>query len=157
MPVPCRIVAAGAHEAEISLAENVIRVAMHPADQVEAFASLSGAGATVSSIAARFGVAERTVEQRLRLGNAAPALLHAYRDDQLDLASLKAFSVTTDHGPARKPSGAPSPSRASARAPGKSSACSPTTASPPTLRSPASSASKPMKTPADRSTATSSP
>ena len=97
MPVPCRIVAADAPEAEISLAENVIRVAMHPADQVEAFAALAGAGATVSSIAARFGIAERTVEQRLRLGNASPALLLAYRDDQLDLASLKAFSVTTDH------------------------------------------------------------
>ena len=97
MPVPCRLVSADAHETEISLAENVIRVAMHPADQVEAFAVLAGAGATVSSIAARFGVAERTVEQRLRLGNAAPALLRAYRDDEIDLESLKAFSVTTDH------------------------------------------------------------
>ena len=97
MPVPCRVLAIDAAETEISLAENVVRAAMHPADQVEAFAALAESGATVSAIAARFGVAERTVEQRLRLGNAAPELLQAYRDDEIDLESLRAFSITTDH------------------------------------------------------------
>ena len=96
MPVPCRVVPAGASPKEISLAENVVRSAMHPADQVEAFAALADEGATVSAIAARFGVAERTVEQRLRLGNVAPELLAAYRDDRIDLECLKAFAVTTD-------------------------------------------------------------
>ena len=96
MPVPCRVVPAGASPKEISLAENVVRAAMHPADQVEAFAALADTGATVSAIAARFGVAERTVEQRLRLGNVAPELLSAYRQDELDLECLKAFAVTTD-------------------------------------------------------------
>ncbi|MDE0171935.1 MAG: ParB N-terminal domain-containing protein [Defluviicoccus sp.] len=96
MPVPCRVVPADASPKEISLAENVLRAAMHPVDQVEAFAALADAGATVSAIAARFGVAERTVEQRLRLGNVAPELLAAYRDDRIDLECLKAFAVTTD-------------------------------------------------------------
>ena len=96
MPVPCRIVDADASETEISLAENLIRAAMHPADQVEAFAALADAGSAVSAIAARFGVAERTVEQRLRLGNAAPELLQAYREDAMDLECLKAFAITTD-------------------------------------------------------------
>ena len=95
-PVPCRIVANGANDSEISLAENVIRVAMHPADQVEAFGALALAGATVADIAANFGVSERTVEQRLRLGHLAPELLDAYREDRIDLATLKAFTVTTD-------------------------------------------------------------
>ena len=95
-PVPCRIVANGANDSEISLAENVIRVAMHPADQVEAFGALALAGATVADIAANFGVSERTVEQRLRLGHVAPELLDAYREDRIDLAMLKAFTVTTD-------------------------------------------------------------
>ena len=95
-PVPCRIVANGAIDGELSLAENVVRVAMHPADQVEAFGALALAGATVSDIAARFGVSERTVEQRLRLGHVAPELLDAYREDKIDLAILKAFAVTTD-------------------------------------------------------------
>ena len=94
--VPCRVVPTDASETEISLAENVIRAPMHPADQVEAFAALAAAGSTVSGIAARFGVAERTVEQRLRLGNAAPELLQAYRDEAIDLECLKAFAVTAD-------------------------------------------------------------
>ena len=95
-PVPCRIIENGAVDGEISLAENVVRVAMHPADQVEAFGALALAGATVAGIAARFGVSERIVEQRLRLGHAAPELLDAYREDRIDLATLKAFTVTTD-------------------------------------------------------------
>ena len=95
-PVPCKIAANG-NAGELSLAENVVRIAMHPADQVVAFAGLAESGVTVAAIAARFGVSERTVEQRLRLGNAAPELLDAYRAEQFDLETLMAFSVTTDH------------------------------------------------------------
>ena len=95
-PVLCGVVRNGATDTEISLAENVMHVAMHPADQVEAFGALALAGATAADIAARFGVSERTVEQRLRLGHAAPELLDAYRADQIDLGTLKAFAVTTD-------------------------------------------------------------
>ena len=97
-PVPCLIVDDDAAAAELSLAENVIRIAMHPADQVVAFTKLAESGVTVSSIAARFGISERLVEQRLRLGNAAPELLDAYRNDDIDLETFKAFAVTTDHG-----------------------------------------------------------
>ena len=95
-PVPCQVRSGDAESGEISLAENVVRVAMHPADQVVAFTSLARAGQPVSSIAARFGLTERLVEQRLRLGNAAPELLDAYRADEIDLEVLKAFAVTTD-------------------------------------------------------------
>ena len=95
-PVPCKVAANG-NAGELSLAENVVRIAMHPADQVVAFAGLAASGLTVASIAARFGVSERTVEQRLRLGNAAPELLDAYRGEQMDLETLMAFTVTTDH------------------------------------------------------------
>ena len=94
-PVPCKIAANG-DAGELSLAENIIRIAMHPADQVVAFSELAGAGVTVATIAARFGVSERIVEQRLRLGNAAPELLDAYRAEGIDLETLKAFAVTTD-------------------------------------------------------------
>ena len=94
-PVPCRVVLNG-NGGEISLAENAVRLAMHPADQVEAFAALAKAGLSVSGIAARFGVSARTVEQRLRLGNAAPELLEAYRAGDMGLDALKAFAVTTD-------------------------------------------------------------
>ena len=96
-PVPCRVTGAAENAGELSLAENVVRVAMHPADQVVAFAKLSSSGVSVSAIAARFGVAERLVEQRLSLGGAAPELLDAYRAEEMDLDTLKAFTVTTDH------------------------------------------------------------
>ncbi len=95
-PVPCQVRSGDAEPGEISLAENVIRVPMHPADQVAAFTRLADAGQSVSAIAARFGASERIVEQRLRLGNAAPELLDAYRADGIDLEVLKAFAVTAD-------------------------------------------------------------
>ena len=81
---------------EVSLAENSVRAAMHPADQVEAFRRLADAGSTAAAIAARFGVSERTVEKRLRLGNAAPVLLEAYRAGEIDLDTLMAFAITTN-------------------------------------------------------------
>ena len=95
-PVPCQVRSGEFEPGELSLAENVVRTAMHPADQVTAFAELIAAGQSVSAIAARFGTSERVVEQRLRLGNAALELLDAYRADEIDLEVLKAFSVTTD-------------------------------------------------------------
>ena len=95
-PVPCQVRSGDADPAELSLAENVIRVPMHPADQVVAFTKLADAGQSVSAIAVRFGASERIVEQRLRLGNAAPELLDAYRADEIDLEVLKAFAVTAD-------------------------------------------------------------
>ena len=48
-PVPCKIAANG-NAGELSLAENVVRIAMHPADQVVAFARLATSGVTVASI-----------------------------------------------------------------------------------------------------------
>ena len=95
-PVPCRMIEDIVAAEEVSLAENSVRAAMHPADQVEAFRRLADAGSTAAAIAARFGVSERTVEKRLRLGNAAPVLLEAYRAGEIDLDTLMAFAVTTD-------------------------------------------------------------
>ncbi|MCY4028358.1 MAG: ParB N-terminal domain-containing protein, partial [Acidobacteria bacterium] len=95
-PVPCQVRTGDAEPSELSLAENVMRVPMHPADQVAAFSDLARAGQSVAAIAARFGASERIVEQRLRLGNAAPELLDAYRADEIDLEVLKAFAVTAD-------------------------------------------------------------
>ncbi len=95
-PVSCHIVTDAENAVELSLAENTVRAAMHPADQVEAFARIARDGGTVAGIASRFGVSERTVEQRLRLGNAAPELLDAYRAGEMGLQALQAFCVTAD-------------------------------------------------------------
>ena len=94
--VPCRMIGSIVAAEEVSLAENTVRAAMHPADQVEAFRRLADAGSTAAAIAARFGISVRTVEKRLRLGNAAPVLLEAYRASEIDLDTLMAFAVTSD-------------------------------------------------------------
>jgi ParB family chromosome partitioning protein len=93
--VPCEV--RGEETAlEISLAANTIRLAMHPADEFEAFAKLADAGLTPGQIGERFGQTARFVEQRLRLGNADPKLLKAYRAEEMTLDCLMAFAVTDD-------------------------------------------------------------
>ena len=71
---------------------------MHPHDQYLAFAWLHDEGQPAADIAARFGVSERIVGQRLKLGRVAPALLVAYRDGAMTLDTLMAFTVSDDHG-----------------------------------------------------------
>ncbi len=93
--VPCRITD-GSGGYERSLAENVVRVAMHPADEYEAYAGLVERGLMPAAVAERFGVSEKHVLQRLRLGRAAPELLAAYRAGELSLQSLLAFAITED-------------------------------------------------------------
>ena len=53
--VPCLVEEADA-SIETSLMENMVRAAMHPADEFAAMAALIDSGATVEAIAARFGV-----------------------------------------------------------------------------------------------------
>lgn len=85
-----------ANALEASLAENAMRQAMHPADQFEAFYGLAEQGMNHTDIAARFGVSERIVEQRLKLARVAPTILKAYRNGETDLEGLMAFAVSDD-------------------------------------------------------------
>ncbi|MCY3621525.1 MAG: ParB/RepB/Spo0J family partition protein [Gammaproteobacteria bacterium] len=94
-PVPCLVVDGDA-AAESSLAENVVRIAMHPADQVVAFSRLAREGATPEQIAARFGVAERTVQKRVRLGGLPDEIIAAYREGRITTDTAEAFAVTAD-------------------------------------------------------------
>ena len=95
--IPCRVLdGEGVDGSEASLAENVVRVDMHPADQFEAFHGLHEGGMGIEGIAARFGVSAHTVRQRLRLAVVSPALIQAYRDEVLTLDHLTAFAVTED-------------------------------------------------------------
>ena len=97
-PVPCLIAADTAVAGELSLAENVVRIAMHPADQVVAFTTLADAGLSVAAIAARFGLAERLVEQRLRLGNVAPQLLdEQQKPDDVGLFPVAPAGLFVEH------------------------------------------------------------
>jgi ParB family chromosome partitioning protein len=94
--VPCQVVTEE-HAIEMSLAENTIRLAMHPADQFEAFAALIDKGDTAGEVAQRFGVDESLVHKRMKLARVAPQLLQDYRDDGITLECLMAFTVTEDH------------------------------------------------------------
>ena len=95
--IPCRVLDAdGVDGSEASLAKNVVRQDMHPADQFEAFARLHEGGVGIEDIAARFGVSGHTVRQRLRLAVISPVLVQAYRDEVLTLDHLTAFAVTED-------------------------------------------------------------
>ena len=95
--IPCRLLDGGTVTGtEASLAENVMRLDMHPADQFEAFFLLHQQGTGIEDIAARFGVSAHTVRQRLRLAVVSPALRQAYRDEVLTLDHLMAFAVTED-------------------------------------------------------------
>ena len=93
--IPCTVIENGSMQ-EISLAENVVRAGLHPADQITAFTKLAADGLSSETIAARFGVTSRLVEQRLSLGNLAPAVLKAYRNEKISMETLKAFSVNGD-------------------------------------------------------------
>jgi ParB family transcriptional regulator, chromosome partitioning protein len=94
--VPCLVVDPAA-ATETSLAENTIRVAMHPADQFIAFHDLvlqSGLG--IDDVAARFGVSPLFVRQRLKLANVAPRFIKAYQAEEIRLDQLEALAITDD-------------------------------------------------------------
>lgn len=93
--VQCQI-ADGKQATEMSLAENTVRQAMHPADEYEAFAKLADDGLTAEQTAQRFGVDEKHVLKRLKLGRVAPELLAVYRAGDMTLECLTAFTITDD-------------------------------------------------------------
>ncbi|HYV39357.1 MAG TPA: ParB/Srx family N-terminal domain-containing protein, partial [Gemmataceae bacterium] len=99
--VPCQVVT-DEHALEMSLAENTVRLAMHPADQFEAFAALIDKGDTTAEVARRFGVEESLVLKRMKLARVAPPLLKEYRNDGMTLECLMAFTLTDDHRRQRK-------------------------------------------------------
>jgi ParB family chromosome partitioning protein len=94
--VACHVVS-DEHALEMSLAENTVRLAMHPADQFEAFAALIDKGHSAAEVAERFGVEESLVLKRMKLARVAPELLAEYRSEGMTLECLMAFTVTDDH------------------------------------------------------------
>ena len=93
---PCRVLGGGADPAEVSFHENEKRAPMHAADQYEAYARLRAKGMTAAEIASRAGVSERQVTKMMRLGTVAAELLAAFRNGEMNLQTLMAFTVTDD-------------------------------------------------------------
>jgi ParB family chromosome partitioning protein len=96
-PVPCHVVA-GEQGVEISLAENVQRVAMDAMDEVDAYAALVAEGVTPEEVAHRFGVTRRHVDQRLALSGLSPKIKAAWKRGDINLEAARAFCLVQDHG-----------------------------------------------------------
>src|SRR5581483_7338381 len=94
--VPCQVVT-DERGLEMSLAENTVRLAMHPADEFDAFAALIDKGDTAAQVAERFGVDESHVLKRMKLARVAPQLLAEYRNEGITLECLMAFTISDDH------------------------------------------------------------
>ena len=95
-PIGCTVIPPDADQTEIALAENTVRVAMHPAEQAVAFLDLSERGATLEEIANRFGTGKRVVARRIRLAALAPPILDAYRHGRIVEEMAHAFATTAD-------------------------------------------------------------
>jgi ParB family chromosome partitioning protein len=95
-PIPC-IVNETAIAAQISLAENVTREALHPLDEYRAFAAMVSKGKTEDEIAQANRVSVHIVRQRLRMGTASPVIQKAFEDGKMTLQTLMAFCVTDNH------------------------------------------------------------
>jgi ParB family chromosome partitioning protein len=98
IPIPCFVLGAGEDPAEISLAENAMRAAIHPDDQFEAFRALiEEKGATPEEVAARFGVTAAVVHKRLKLAHVSPKLRALYRKGEMTLDHVMALAIRDDH------------------------------------------------------------
>ena len=82
---------------EVSLALNVARINLHPVDEYARYRLFIDKGWTVENIAARFGVTEKWVRQRLQLARIAPQLLDLWRAGKMDADQAKALSASPDH------------------------------------------------------------
>jgi len=98
-PVPCLALdrEGSINLVEISLAENIVRAPVHPADQFEAFFRLQKDGLPAEDIAARFGLSPAVVLQRLKLAAVSPRLMAEYRSGKLTLEQMMAFTISDDH------------------------------------------------------------
>ncbi|MBO6727778.1 MAG: ParB N-terminal domain-containing protein [Rhizobiaceae bacterium] len=95
-PVPCSVEDPDRAE-DTSTAENIVRAAMHAADQFEAFAVLRKKGRTETEIATQFGITTDLVRRRLKLAAVAPELMDLFRAGEMSLDCVMAFTLTDDH------------------------------------------------------------
>ena len=94
-PVTCLVLDACNEACAASLAENFHRLAMNPADEAEAFASLVEGGTSLEDVARRFGLTVRFVEGRLRLAKLAPVIFEALGKGEITLDMAKAYGATS--------------------------------------------------------------
>ncbi len=95
--IPCNIAQEGADNSELSLAENVVREAMHPIDQAIAFSELVDKGIRIDEIATRFGETPSLVNKRVALARLSPKVIERFRAGEMSLSQAQAFTLVNDH------------------------------------------------------------
>jgi ParB family chromosome partitioning protein len=84
--------------AAVSLAANVVREPMNPADEVRAFVHLRDVSKkTPPEIAALFGITHQRVRQRLAIGETSPLVVDALRQGAIAPDVAAAFTASSDH------------------------------------------------------------
>lgn len=93
----CLVIPQDANAAEIALAENTARTAMHAADQALVFRNLiEKDGMDITGIAARFNTNERQVRRALAIANVHKDILKDYRSREINYDIVKAFAGIKD-------------------------------------------------------------
>ncbi|NCN86083.1 MAG: ParB/RepB/Spo0J family partition protein [Sphingomonadales bacterium] len=81
---------------ELSLAENIQREDMHPADAVAAYGALVQLAMSSDDIAARYGVSPAHVRRVLKLSALHPDILAAFAKDEIGMGAAQAYTLTDD-------------------------------------------------------------
>ncbi len=81
----------------VSLAENLGRAPLHPADIFDAMRGLAAEGRSVAEIALAFGTDQIGVRRQLKLANVAPRLFALFRADKASYEQMAALAVSDDH------------------------------------------------------------
>ena len=93
----CLVIPQDANAAEIALAENTARTAMHAADQALVFRNLiEKDGMDITGIASRFNTNERQVKRALAIANVHKDILKDYRAREINYDIVKAFASIKD-------------------------------------------------------------
>lgn len=79
-----------------SMVENNKRVAMHPAEQISGFRTLSEQGKTPAQTGDLLGYSARHVQRMLKLASLAPELIALLAEDKLDVEQCQALSLESD-------------------------------------------------------------
>jgi ParB family chromosome partitioning protein len=96
-PLPCHVMEAGDDAAafEASLIENTARLDPDEVTNWVTFARLVKEGRGVEDLAATFGITELRVKRILALGNLLPRVRSLYRQEKIDVATVRHLTLAT--------------------------------------------------------------
>lgn len=95
--LPCIVIGQGddAEALEVSMIENMLRENPDQVTQWESYTRLVREGRSVEDIAAMFALTELQVRRVLALGNLLPRIREAFRDEEIDAATVRHLTLAT--------------------------------------------------------------